>query len=256
MRSCWLGLVVVMGCATGEEVTDPNAAGGTSNGGTAQGGGGGGLAGMAGGFPTGGGGAGGSGGTAVGGGGSPGGSGGTSASGGGGSGGGGSGGGSGCSIQGCSDGNTSGVGCAAARTIGRTTASGVQGYVKTDTTCNLADASTGYGTGCADLGGDHTYRIYLRAGESISVALTQGSKCSTATSFNRTFKILSGANCSDTTCSVKTFCSPAAAGTYNKSLNVTQDGWYHLVVDGLTSGDAGSYTLTVKLNCKTAGCEC
>lgn len=253
-----VGLVLTLGCATGEEVADPGAGGTIASGGVAGlGGGAGAPAGSGGvaGWPTGGAGgagnAGGAGGTISSGGGS-GGSGGTAA--------GGTGGTPGCSVQGCQDGPSSGSGCAQARIIGRLSAGSTAGYVKTDNTCSATNQSSAYGTGCDDAGRDHSYRIFMRAGESINVTLTQGTKCAGATAFNRVFKIYAGTGCSDTGCGTKKFCYSPGAGTYNKGLNVTEDGWYHLVVDGVqgTGGgdDSGSYTLTVKLACKTPGCEC
>lgn len=244
MRWPWL-VLALFGCATGEDVGDPSPGGGGGVAGAAQGG-----AAGAGGWPSGGGQGGGSGGGATGGGsgGATGGAGGASGAG--------TGGATGCAIQGCQDGASSGSGCAQARVIGRASAGSSQGYVKTDTTCNATNQSKDFGSGCGDAGRDHTYRIFMRAGESFAATLTQGAKCASAPSWDRTFKIYFGSSCSDTSCSNASFCYSPGAGNYNKSLNVTQEGWYHLVVDGVGAEDSGSYTLTVKLTCKTPGCEC
>ena len=170
---------------------------------------------------------------------------------------------SGCSppAESCQSGNQSRSGCANALVIGRLEASVSAGYFTSTNTCSASDASEGPNSGsCWDYGRDHSYRIFLRAGESIAVTLTQGSKCSPATSWDRVFKIYSGNGCSDKSCSNGLFCASTGSGTYSKSYTAPADAWYVIVVDGRTAtnvyDDSGSYTLTVKLTCLAGTCNC
>jgi hypothetical protein len=164
-----------------------------------------------------------------------------------------------CAVQGCTNGNQSRSGCSNARTIGRSVARQSPWFVATDNTCSASNNSEGPNVGtCWDYGRDHVYRIFLYAGESINVGLTEGSKCPAATSWDSVVKIYRGSSCTDTACGTKLTCDSTWTG-FTKDYTAIQDGWHFVVVDGRTSAydDSGTYTLTVKLtSCLHAGCDC
>ena len=110
---------------------------------------------------------------------------------------------------------------------------------------------------CYDAGADHTYRIYLRAGESMAVTLTDSWACPTYNSsfWDATLKIFSNSGCNDLLCTSKDVCDDYFSGT--KNYVAAKDGWYIIVVDGSTAfDDEGDYTLKVKLTCGAQGCAC
>lgn len=159
----------------------------------------------------------------------------------------------------CNTGGQSRSGCTNARVIGRVEASSPSGYFVSTNTCNASDASHGPdSSSCWDYGRDHSYRIFLRAGESMTAAITKGSKCSSATSWDRVLKIYAGTGCDDRSCSSKLVCKSMGGGTLVESFTAPYDAWYVLVIDGRTSAydDSGSYTLTVNMTCATSGCGC
>ncbi|MBK9000636.1 MAG: hypothetical protein IPM35_33355 [Myxococcales bacterium] len=273
---CSLPLLVA--CAASEDVGDEGVGGAASGGfgGTTSGGasgfggagatGGGGASGGSGGAPPSGGSggvpSGGSGGVPSGGSGGVGGagSGGVGATGGAGAGGG-SGGGTSCAVVGCADGSESGAGCSAARVVGRPSAAKLGGFQVTANTCSAANDVSGYdATSCKDQGRDRSWRLYLKKFEKLDVLLTQGAKCSSATSWERVFKIYSGTSCTDQTCGKKHLCANTGAGTWGTSFVAPEDGWYVIVVDGKNGpgagDDSGEFTLTLSLLCVFGGCEC
>ena len=133
------------------------------------------------------------------------------------------------------------------------------GYYVSADTCGASDDSTGPGSSsCWDYGRDHSYRIFMRAGESITVTVTKGSKCSNATSWDRVFKIYAGTGCDDRSCADKLECRSMGGGTFYDDFTAPADAWYVLVIDGRASAydDSGDYSLTVKLTCSTANCGC
>ncbi len=154
----------------------------------------------------------------------------------------------------CTTGTQSRDRCSNARIIGRSTAKTSSGYVISDNTCsayNRVDQSSG----CYDAGADHVYRIYLRAGETAAITLSNSWACPAYSSsyWNSTLAIYNDVGCGS---SARVWCDDYFEGT--KSYTAPADGWYYIVVDGSTAfDDEGDYTLTVKLqNCVTTGCNC
>jgi Cys-rich repeat protein len=154
----------------------------------------------------------------------------------------------------CTTGTQNRNGCGNARIIGRTVAATGSGYVINDDTCSASDKFDD-SSGCWDANADHTYRIYLRKGESMSVTLATGTAC-IGGSWYGTLKIFSNSGCGDLSCAQKDHC------VYNKFTQSTtyvapHDGWFIVVVDGSSAfDDEGDYKFTVKLTCSTPGCEC
>jgi hypothetical protein len=155
-------------------------------------------------------------------------------------------------VDACTTGNQSRQGCTNARIIGRMTAGTPAGYTTSPTTCssmNLMDVG-----GCADAGFDHTYRIFMRQGESITAMLSTGAECLGSTWF-ATLKFMTNAGCNSTQCTTNVLCDANNSSTTN-SYVAPQDGWYIIVVDGGSSSNKGTYTLNVKLTCNVGACEC
>ena len=163
----------------------------------------------------------------------------------------------------CADGSQNRHDCGNARIIGRSSAKGSKGYKKSDTTCDSLNYFDGGGGQCYDTGYDHTYRIFLRKGESIAISYSGstddcwngGSSDSTAN-----FEVIqSDAGCGDPgggSCSTYVVCSSNSSASYT----APAEGWYVIVADSESwGGDGFFYALTVKLNvatCQVAGCEC
>ncbi len=163
----------------------------------------------------------------------------------------------------CGDGNQNRDDCNGARVIGRTTAKGANGYKKSDSTCSGLNYFNGGGGQCFDTGYDHTYRIFLRKGEVITVAYSGytddcwggGSSDST-----QNFEIIQASSgCgepSSSDCNNYVKCTSKSSATYT----APAEGWFVIVADSQSWGaDGYYYTLTVKLNptnCQVAGCEC
>jgi hypothetical protein len=152
----------------------------------------------------------------------------------------------------CADGTQSRDRCTGARVIGRRTAAGTSGFVATGDTCS---AYNRFDDCSWDAGSDHAYRIWMRAGESISIQLARRATCFDL--WGATIKIYQSTGCSDVTCSGDLWCDDFF-GTSARSYVAPRDGWVVVVVDGSTAfDDEGAYTLTVRLSgCRVAGCEC
>lgn len=153
----------------------------------------------------------------------------------------------------CTDGTQSRDRCAGARIIGRRTAGGTAGFTVTGTTCS---ASNRFDDCSWDAGNDHAYRLWARAGETLSATLTRGSAC-IGGSWDATLKLYQGSDCGTVTCSGDRWCRDrvnSSAQTYT----APRDGWIVLVVDGSTAfDDDGAYTLRVTLRgCSSGTCEC
>jgi hypothetical protein len=161
------------------------------------------------------------------------------------------------------DGTQSRESCAGARTISRATASTVTGYTTSDDLCSADDEFNSSVTSCFDAMGDHSYRIYMRAGETVWAEVETNAKCGGGTWYC-TLKIYSRAQsegCTSTNCggdSDHVFCDSNENTPRANWWAAPADGWYIIVVDGASGveQDEGDYDLTVKLNCATAGCEC
>jgi hypothetical protein len=160
-----------------------------------------------------------------------------------------------CPVQGCATGAESRDRCSGARVIGRTAAASATGYRIADDTCRASNRSDESGS-CWDAGGDHHYRIFLRAGERVQVTLDRGDGCA-GYSWNATLKLFSGLGCADTACAARVFCEDYLSDPFSHAYTATLDGWITVVVDGTTAfDDEGDYTLTVRLTCARPGCEC
>lgn len=153
----------------------------------------------------------------------------------------------------CVAGTQSRDGCGNARTINRTVA-GAAGFVANDTTCSARDRFDD-SSGCWDANNDHTYRLYMRQGESATVRLQTLTAC-IGGSWSGTLKIFENTGCSDTACGSKVYCD------YNETNQVTtytapRDGWVIIVADGSSAfDDEGTYRLTVNLSCRSGNCAC
>jgi hypothetical protein len=161
-----------------------------------------------------------------------------------------------CPIRGCATGSEDRYGCSGARTIGRREAGAAAGYVIDDSTCYEYDEMDEGGSDCWDAGGDHTYRMFVRAGESVRIDLSIDWGCVDAW-WDSTLKVYSNSGCDDTSCATRVYCEEYISSSHTASLTAPRDGWYILVVDGTTAfDDEGDYRLTVHLTCLVPGCEC
>lgn len=153
----------------------------------------------------------------------------------------------------CGDGAQSRDRCAGARVIGRRTAATTTGYSVTGSTCS---ASNRFDDCSWDAGSDHAYRIWARAGETITANLTRGAACVGGT-WDATLKLYQGSDCGTVTCSGDRWCRDFV-GTGAQTWVAPRDGWVVLVVDGSTAfNDEGAYTLRVRLTgCRGPACEC
>ena len=159
----------------------------------------------------------------------------------------------------CADGAESRIGCGTSgtRVIGRRTAAGAVGALINGNTCTAASAFNG--SDCAyDGGPDHAYRIWLRAGETLTVDLRRQSDCDGgAATWDATLKLFESTGCGDVTCGADLWCHDhVGSGSY--PYTATHDGWIVLVVDGVAGvGDEGAYRLQARLTgCAAPGCEC
>lgn len=164
---------------------------------------------------------------------------------------------SGCAMpaDACTNGTQSRDRCANARIIGRAVAGSASGYVVNDDTCY---ASNRFDTSCWDAGADHAYRLFVRAGESVSVRYEVDWACPTydTTSWSGTLKILEGGGCDDRSCGTEVLCE-RYVDDYTTVYDATRDTWIVIVADGSTAfDDEGDYRLTVRLTCGAGGCGC
>ncbi len=153
----------------------------------------------------------------------------------------------------CANGAESRDRCTGARVIGRRVAASTAGFSLASDTCR---AFNRFDDCSWDAGGDHSYRIWARAGETITVTLTKGDGCTTV-SWDATLKIYQGADCGTVTCSRDLWCRDRV-GSGAQTYVAPRDGWIVIVVDGSTAfDDEGDYTLRVRLTgCREATCEC
>ncbi len=155
----------------------------------------------------------------------------------------------------CTDGTESRDRCTGARVIGRRTASGMGGFTVSGDTCS---ASNRFDDCSWDAGADHTYRIWLRAGERMSARITSRSATCFSSSAAYTLKLYESTGCADVTCGSDRWCHDHVDNGETFTYTAVRDGWIVLVVDGSTAfDDEGRYTLNVTLaGCAVAGCEC
>jgi hypothetical protein len=160
----------------------------------------------------------------------------------------------------CSSGGQGRDGCGDARIIGRDDANAT--YVVSDDTCSADDRHDG---DCSvfDVGNDHTYAVYMQAGEVLDLTLqSHSTKCDSDDSYwSSRLKLFSNPDTGEsgaTSCPTFIVCwiGPPGYETWDllQSHTATADGWVFIVVDGGASGfdeHRGYYTLTVTLS---AGC--
>jgi hypothetical protein len=158
----------------------------------------------------------------------------------------------------CADGAQNRIGCGGARVIGRRTAAAGSGALITADTCSAASAFNS--SACAfDGGPDHAYRIWMRAGETLTVGFRRNSDCGTVDSptWDATLELYESTGCEDVTCGAGLWCRHHVSnGSY--PYTATHDGWIVIDVDGVAGvGDEGVYRIQVQLGgCAAAGCEC
>lgn len=166
----------------------------------------------------------------------------------------------------CTTGSQNREGCGNARTISRgaaasTFVSGIQN------TCNADDDHDGE---CSifDVGNDHTWTLFVRAGETVTAELgTDNRDCASGEEYHSRLKFKFNASTSSSgASSCPTFegcwAGPAAYQTFTttRSYTATADGWLFIIVDGGASGfdeHRGYYFLEVSLSgCDEADCGC
>ncbi|MBW2261210.1 MAG: hypothetical protein JRG91_04485 [Deltaproteobacteria bacterium] len=157
-------------------------------------------------------------------------------------------------IESCTTGSQDRRGCSGARIIGRTAAGTGGGVSISDDTCYASNRFDSSGS-CWDAGADHSYRIYMRAGESMDVEVYADWGC-VETSWDLTLKIFQNSGCTDTACTTRVFCEDYIT-SHTEHFTAPHDGWYIIVVDGTTAfDDEGDYDLDVTLTCIASDCEC
>jgi hypothetical protein len=173
-----------------------------------------------------------------------------------------------CSAQGCAgDMSASGEKCSKAFIVGRLDASDTATF-NGDTYDASDDDNLNYFFGhddCWDASSDNFYRIYLVAGDSLSVNLA----IPASPNFDAMLKLYTGTECDDDSAGffsandkylIKCYDNGSDGDNESFSYTATADGWYTVVVDGRLSGieeeDYGPYTLTLALTCANLGCCC
>jgi hypothetical protein len=145
-------------------------------------------------------------------------------------------------------------GCGGARTISRLAAGAAGGAIINDNTCSARDDWED-SSSCWDANNDHTYRIYLRVGETVTIRYRTLDAC-IGGSWSGTLQVYTTGGCASTSCGAKVYCD------YNESdqtttRTATQDGWIIIVADGSSAfDDEGDYRLTVTLTCRSGNCAC
>ncbi len=162
-----------------------------------------------------------------------------------------------CPVLGCATGTENRSGCANARTNGRTTAASSTGYKISDDTCLATNKFTDSSSSCWGSNNDHAYRLWMKAGETVSLQLSTSWPCSfDLWDWYASLKIFESSGCDDKACGARTFCSNDDY-LHSRTFVAPRDGWYVFVVDGASSwDDEGDYTFTVKLTCNEPGCGC
>lgn len=128
-------------------------------------------------------------------------------------------------------------------------------FVIDDDTCRASDHFDD-SSSCWDANADHTYRLYMLEGETVTIRYETNDPCGSEWSWYGTLKIFENAGCDDTSCTDKVYCD------YNETdqtadYTAVRDGWIIIVADGShASDDEGDYRLTVDLTCSTADCRC
>ncbi|HEY5928314.1 MAG TPA: hypothetical protein VIV11_41785 [Kofleriaceae bacterium] len=164
-----------------------------------------------------------------------------------------------CSATGSQDGS-----CSGAYTITRQAA---QAGFHIDDNYGLCNRTSNFGniTSCesgTNDGSDAAYRIFMKTGESMQLALTRGSStCTIGWNGTVSLKIYGtacSADCSTcaNTCATNHYC--LQSNTQSTTFVAPASGWYDVVVDsrgGSTADTGGVFDLMVTLTC-TGGCTC
>ena len=139
--------------------------------------------------------------------------------------------------------------------MSRTAAGASGGTTINDNTCSARD-DWDDSTTCWDANSDHTYRIYMLAGESLALRYETRDAC-IGGSWNGTLKIFETEGGASTACGAKVYCD------YNETLHsatylAPRDGWVVVVADGSSAlvDDEGAYRLTLALSCRDGFCRC
>ena len=166
----------------------------------------------------------------------------------------------------CANGSQNRDRCSGARIIGRSSAaaswtSGLQ---------NTCTANDRHDDACPsfDVGNDHTYAIYVKAGERVTADLTTNpTRCATGEEFRSFLKFKFNPDATSAgaaSCPSFVLCAggPSRTDTYatTRTYDATTDGWLFVIVDGgATAFDEyrGYYNLAVSLGrCSSANCSC
>lgn len=163
-----------------------------------------------------------------------------------------------CQVEGCwTDTGPSAKTCSQAEIVGRTAAEvGIHSNLSMSwSDGNDDDLPSGLGSECWDAKYDQFYRIYLLAGETLSVSLTQ-----VDWDFDPMMKLYKGTQCKTNweTDLIGCYQSGYDGGDESLSYVAETDGWYTIVIDGRHASDPGEgpFTLNVSLACNDAGCCC
>jgi hypothetical protein len=169
----------------------------------------------------------------------------------------------------CTNGSGSRDRCGGARIIGRSAAAVTGGWSSgVQNTCTASNRLEGESCPSFDVGNDHVYAIFVRAGERVTAELgATSTRCATGEEFRSylKFKFNPDASASGaTSCPTLVGCygGPARGSslTTTRTYDATADGWLFVAVDGgATAFDEhrGYYTLRVELSrCATTGCGC
>lgn len=175
---------------------------------------------------------------------------------------------SGMPVNACMNTSGSRQGCANAAIIGRTIAS-VQWDSGRENTCRGRNRHSGECGGVWDVGNDHTYALFMKAGETAEVSLgVERSKCDSRDyDYHARLKFKFHADPTVggvSSCPRFESCHPgpnAGQNTRNeRSYTASEDGWLFIIVDGGSSGlgnHQGYYNLAVTLSgCLDANCGC
>lgn len=157
----------------------------------------------------------------------------------------------------CVAGSQNRRGCGGARTISRLSAG--TGWSIIDDTCSARDDwDLPDGSVCWDANADHTYRLYMREGESVTIRLRTGEPCAwDVSSWRATLKIYQTGGCSSTACASNYAYCEWLETDQTKVWTATQDGWVIIIADGSSAfDDEGAYQLTVSLSCRDGKCGC
>lgn len=159
-------------------------------------------------------------------------------------------------VESCTDGDQNRRGCGGARTIGRSGAGGTGGWTIWDDTCGARDDFED-SSSCWDANNDHSYRLYMREGESVTIRYETDEPCAfDEWSWNGTLKIFETGGCESTACGTKVYCEDNERDQTTTYV-APRDGWIIIVADGSHAfDDEGDYWLSVDLTCNDADCEC